>query len=248
MKPTISISTTKVLRLLISVAVLLAGLSIVVSFYETWAASPNTRSDNPNLGFSKLFDLRKEESIATWYSSFLLLLCSALLALIFASKKQERGRYVRHWMGLSIVFLYLSVDESSTIHEKLGPVTRTFLGYLGLKPGGLLSHAWVIPAGALVLVFVLAYARFFLCLPSKQKLLFFVSGFLYVGGALGVEMLNGLLISVYGRQQGVPALILPTFEESLEIAGIVVFAYALLSYIGSWLGEVGFEFKNQKGA
>lgn len=55
-------------------------------------------------------------------------------------------------------------------------------------------------AGALVLVFALAYARFFLGLPNKQRILFFVSGVLYVGGVLGWEMLNGFLASVYGRQ------------------------------------------------
>ena len=220
---------------MIFVALLLAGLSATVVLYKTVPGAAESRlfSNNPNLGFLNLFDLKREQSFGTWYTSFLLLLCSALSALISFAKESESERYVNHWRVLSVVFLYLSVDEGTTIHEKMGPVTRPILRSFGVELGGLLSHAWVVPAGILVLVFVLAYLGFFFDLPVRQRLLFLVSGFLYVGGAMGLEMLNGLVASVSGGERGLVAIMIPVAEESFEMLGVVVFAYALLSYVGS---------------
>lgn len=248
MRPTISVHAKKVFLLLLSVVLLLTVLCVVVVLYRTTsgAADPRLFSENPNLGLLELFNLRTEESIGTWYSSSLLLACSALLAVISVVRKMEGESYVKHWGVLSLIFLYLSIDEASTIHEKMGPLVRPILRSFGLELGGSLSRAWVVPAAVLVLVFVLAYLRFFFDLPAKQRLLFLISGVLYVGGAMGLEMLHGLLTSLPDGQQRWARLLVPVGEESLEMLGITVFAYALLSYLGSRLDEVRFDFGGKK--
>lgn len=180
------------------------------------------------LGFVRQFDFNSEANIPTWYSSSTLLICSLLLALIASAKKIEGDRYVRHWGVLSFIFLFLSLDESASIHEmanKLRPL---------LQVSGFLYFAWVIPYAAIVLIFVLAYLRFLLALPAKTRLLFLLAGSLYVGGAIGIELVEARYVSFYGESiigQDMMFAVMTIVEEFLEMLGIVVFIYALLSYI-----------------
>jgi len=77
-----------------------------------------------------LFDLVREASIPTWYSSIQLFVVASLLA-IFAYAKVEK-KHVASWflVFLPLVFAALSVDEIVQIHEWLGGETDIFL------PGG----------------------------------------------------------------------------------------------------------------
>ena len=62
--------------------------------------------------------------------------------------------------------------------------------------------------------------------------LFVLSGAVYVGGALGFELLGGW----YASSEGVGNIqyaIITTFEELFEMLGIVFFIYSLLTYIKS---------------
>jgi hypothetical protein len=200
--------------------------------------------DEGLLAFLSLFYVGKEAAIPTWYSSFALLLSSGLLATIAVAKRKQGDRYARHWLGLSIVFFLLSMDEVVQVHETLGgPEVQRFLSdTLGLDAGGLAHSLWVIPGAAMVLVFVLAYVRFLVGLPRQTRRLFLVGGTLFVVGALGFEALGGLVVSGNGgigdwsSVGAVPKMLyatLTSIEEFLEMMGVVVFIYALLSYIST---------------
>ncbi len=131
------------------------------------------------LGLANKFNLNGEANFPTWYQSSTLLLSSILLALIAAVKRMAGARYLWHWRILSLIFLYLSVDEAACIHEqanKLGPA---------LHASGPFHYVWVIPAAILVSIFVLAYLKFLAHLPLKERWLFVIAGAIYVGGALG---------------------------------------------------------------
>lgn len=177
------------------------------------------------MGFVPLFDLNGERNIPTWYASSTLLVCSALLALIASSEAKKGARYVLHWRALSAIFLAMSVDEVVQIHEQtIGPLRSVF------ATAGLFHYAWSILGIVFVLAFALAYLPFVASLDTRTKHLFVTSGVLYVGGALGMELIQGWHDSLYGVD-GVTALI-TTVEEVLEMAGVVIFIYALLWYAG----------------
>ena len=56
-----------------------------------------------------------------------------------------------YWLGLTILFLFLAIDEGTAIHEEIG----TFLErYMNAK--GALYFLWVVPYGVATLVFALA--------------------------------------------------------------------------------------------
>jgi hypothetical protein len=174
--------------------------------------------------FHNAFDVNREKSFPNLYSAYALLLCALLLGTISLAKRTSGDRYVAHWALLGAVFLYLSVDEGLVIHEKLISPLQS-----ALDTGGFLRHAWVIPGAVAVLVLGLAYLRFVLDLPAGIRNLFVVAGALYVGGALGMEMVGGYYLSVFGDTLG-QELVTNT-EEAFEMLGVVVFVYALLLYL-----------------
>lgn len=171
-----------------------------------------------------LFDFNLEINIPTLYSSFALIFCSILLAIIASIHKKQNSSYYS-WIGLSIIFLFLSVDEIVSIHERLVEPVRE-----SLNTSGFLYNAWVIPYGIFVAVFVIAYFRFFMNLAKRIRKLFAISGTTFVTGALGFELLGGRQNFLYGRENLTFAF-LYTCEELLEMLGIVIFIYALLIYL-----------------
>ena len=193
--------------------------------------------------FVNLFKLDGEGNIPALYSIFALLLSSALIAIIAFAKKKEDAPYRLHWKALSIIFLFLSLDEAASLHEMTTKPLRS-----ALNASGFLLYTWVILGAVFVLIFVLAYLRFLADLPRKTRNLFLVAGAIFVGGALGMEMIGGYHRSLYIGQRVLLSRIcnfilnyhmISVVEELLEMLGIVVFIYALMSYISlhvkNWL-------------
>ena len=128
---------------------------------------------------------------------------------------------------------------------------------LGVAPTGFISIFWVVPGIAFVLFVLLAYLRFLFHLPRKTRLLFLGAGGLFVAGAIGMEMLAAGLdyyILQDAREQkemadsmemNVIYHALVVVEEFLEMLGIVVFVYALLSYISSYTEEVTIQIRTR---
>lgn len=183
-------------------------------------------------GLVRLFNLDDEGNIPTWYASSLLLLCSILLVTIACTKKREGDRYLLHWKALALIFLMLSLDETAQIHESPNRALR-----VALNSGGVLYNPWVIFGAAFVLIFVVAYLRFLSDLPSPTRRLFLTAGIIYVGGALGIELLGGWYVALYGKNNITYAMI-ATVEELLEMLGTITFIYALMSYMSLHLGDV----------
>jgi hypothetical protein len=176
------------------------------------------------LSFLDLFSVNAEETIPTWYATLLLFLAAVLLAFIAASKSRSKAPYAAHWIGLSLIFLYLSMDEGAVIHEIFSdPLQARF------NTSGYLTFAWVIVYVPLLIVFALLYLRFLFHLPPRTRNLFILAGLLYVGGAVVIEAISANRYSIDGVTFAYLAI--ATVEELCEMLGVVVFIYALLSYL-----------------
>ena len=226
------VSPKRVTLILLLVVLCLTSLSIVSSFVWDFQCRRGNLKFGP---FVKLFDLNKEGNIPTFFQASTLLLCSALLAIIAFAKKKEDAPYRLHWKALSVIFLFLSLDEASQLHEMTSKPLRS-----ALNASGFLHYTWVILGVVFSLIVLLAYLRFLADLPRKSRNLFLVAGALFIGGALGMEMISGYYFSSYGTQPLPISRLcnfrlnltkLRTVEELLEMLGIVVFIYALMSYI-----------------
>ncbi len=175
----------------------------------------------------RLFNVNRESNIPTWYTSMMLLVCAVLIAAIARTEKAKSENYIRRWWGLALIFLCLSIDEAAAIHEKLTiPLQES------LNLGGYLYFAWVLVGIPLVVVFALTYFTFVLHLPQRTRNLFFLAGLLYIGGALGIELIGANRWYI-DDGTSLPYSAIATIEELLEMLGIVVLIYALLSYIAS---------------
>jgi hypothetical protein len=181
-------------------------------------------------GLIPMFDFDAEMNFPTFYSSITLLFSSVLLAIIaFCHKKAENPYWL--WGGLSIIFLFLSIDEFGSLHERFEAPCLSLLENSGcLELSKIFFYAWVIPYGLALIAFVALYLKFLFKLPRKTMILFIVSGIIYVTGAVGLEVLGGIEDRLHSSNTLI-YLVLCTIEESLEMLGIAIFIYTLLSYI-----------------
>lgn len=160
------------------------------------------------------------------YSALTLLFCSIILFAIASIKKEKDDLYTAYWRGLSIIFAFLAFDELTSLHERMIAPLQT-----ALNAKGFLYFAWVIPGGIGVLFFLLIFLRFIINLPQKTRRHFLLAGFIYISGAIGCELVGGYIISNHRDFSSYPYLLVVTLEESLEMLGVAVFIYGLLSHI-----------------
>lgn len=164
-----------------------------------------------------------ENSISTLYSSVLLLTASGLLFFISSSLKKVIKNNTP-WLVLGIIFLYLSIDESISFHERFTTVFRDKFNLTGL-----LYYSWVVPYFFFLIIFLIVFIPFLIRLEKRTRNLFIISGIIFVSGAMGIEIFEAKYIESNGGDLGYTVYY--TFEESFEMLGISLFIYALLRYI-----------------
>ncbi len=214
----IDLSPKRVIIFLIFIVIGLSLASITGQFFQYYHLS-----HSPEI-IDKL-NVDGEYTIPSLFSSFSLLFCSILLGWISRKKWQNNDKYTGKWIGLSVIFFYLALDETISLHEQLIHPLRKLLNATGI-----FYYTWVIPGSILVIAVALIYWKFVQALPPKIKYLFFLSAIFYVGGAIGMEMINGYYSYLYDSEMFVYE-ILVTIEEFFEMLGVVVFIYALLCYL-----------------
>ena len=227
----IVIRNRSVAKALLFIALLLSVLNIVRRIIVSAAGADVSQSP---LRFLHLLDMDGEKTIPAYFSMLLLLASAVLLLVIFHVKRRMALPYWKHWLGLAVVFLYLSVDESLSIHEHLIGITQKLTG----KDTGVFLLAWVIPFGMLVLLFVLVYVRFLWHLPVRYRWAFVIAGAIYVFGALVMEVIGGYYIQSNGWNLTLHFLL--TIEEFCEMLGIIMFIATLLDYIREELPDFAF--------
>ncbi|MBC7811064.1 MAG: hypothetical protein H7175_07960, partial [Burkholderiales bacterium] len=216
-------------RRMITVLVLTAMAFVVCSLgVRALESLPDFANRDPFL-FSYLFDVDKEANFPTWYSSAALLLCAGLLALVASAAKTSR----LHWWAMSGVFVLLSIDETVSLHERtMAPIYNILKvrGVIDSAIGEFLTYPWIILGAVFVLLFVIAYGRFLLRLPARTRWLFILGGALFVVGAMGMELVDSYFAQRYGHDNTFSHLS-GILEESLEMFGVIIFAYGVLDYL-----------------
>jgi hypothetical protein len=187
--------------------------------------------DNDRLyGLVFIFSLGAEGNFPAFYATFSLLFTAGLLALVAGSSRGNPTIGMGYWMGLALIFVFLSLDEMLGFHERLIDPVRGWLG-----TSGLFFYAWVIPYGIAVLAFAAVYARFLFRLPKRIAVLLVVAGILFVTGAIGAEMVGGWYSEQHGNANP-PYVAIQTIEEVMEMVGILIFISGVLQYADERLG------------
>ena len=184
--------------------------------------------------FIAQFFVNNEGNITTYWKAFLLIIIAALTFVIASAKFAQKDRYRYEWWLLGIVFLYLSVDETSVIHEKFSALLK------GLPDlGGWAHYRWLY-AGAVALIFLtIVFVRFYLHLDLRNKILFPVSVVIYVLGAAGGELFSGHYAQYYGTKN-VTYTLMTHAEEFGQHFGSIMMVYTLLTYLVAHYSKIGF--------
>lgn len=181
------------------------------------------------------FDLNGEATIPSWFSS-LQILCIALVFLIISQHiKRHQLAFRRFIILLSLIFIFLSMDEAASIHEQITNVLRDITWIPHFFEGG--HEIWItlyLIAGLLLAIggFRQALELWRQC---KRGALFMIFGLIvFFAGGVGLEMIyysflvdntNSLLFNVE-----------VVFEEFFEMAGMSLIFY----------GSMLFALQNQK--
>jgi hypothetical protein len=227
--PTITLFPKQITRYLLGVALIFDALSFFTQLpeYAFGYALPQK--------VVEFFHVGGEYNPQAWYSSLLLVLSSLLLFLISLGEQERISNQAGYWRGLSLIFFYLAMDEMLLLHERAGEWLSTHI-----QTAGVFRYTWVIVAIPICFLIGAIYIRFLVRLPQRIRRLFIAAGSIYVGGALGLELISGIVASIYGEKTVFDFMVV-AIEEFLEKFGVIFFIYALLLYIALYIKSIQVE-------
>lgn len=167
-----------------------------------------------------LLDVASESNIWTWLNVVYMVLAAASLYAT-AYMRRQNGAVFKGWGLTATAILLLSLDDMISIHERLEVVGLTMGG-----GSGFLHFAWVIP-GMIVAAVLLAIFTLTIQSASASARRGFALGIaMFFGGAFGLEMVSGAILSSYGPYGFYAAFY--HVEELLEAVGMVFILCAAL--------------------
>lgn len=134
------------------------------------------------------------------------------------------GMTRRAWFGIGAILAFLAIDELCLVHEALDWILMARLGTTGA-----IAWPWVIPYAVIALGVAVFFLRFFLTLGRRYQWTFAAAAVLYVGAAIGFEMLE----AIHVERHGVDSLgygLLYTAEETLEMLAVMIANHGLMLY------------------
>ena len=103
------IGVARVLGAVVLLLLLANGLSL---WFEFGLGRPTV------YGFVQEFDVDRENNVPTYFSALILLIAGCLAGLIALWQVAQGSVFARHWIALAPLFLFLSVDEAISLHER----------------------------------------------------------------------------------------------------------------------------------
>jgi hypothetical protein len=169
-----------------------------------------------------LFFLDGEGNVPAIFSTWLFLL-NAVIFLIVWKAACLSGDSHKIWLFLSSVFVFLALDESISIHERLIDPLRQALGATGI-----FYYAWIIPYGVGVVLLAIVAIPVFWRMQKRIRFWFGLSAATYLVATIGLEMISGKYLVMMNEQKDIVWIFMVTLEESLEMVGLIILVYAQL--------------------
>ena len=225
---TVTVRASSVTRVLSAVTALLVVAHVAGQVTKYVAGYPSV------YGLVPLFDLDLERNVPSLFSTLLLFCAAMLLALITAVKSRDQDPDVVKWAILGLGFLFMTVDEAVGLHEMLTLPVRKALGEGRL---GIFNYAWVVAGLVMVAIVGVTFVGFLFRLPPKTRRRFLIAATVYLGGALGVELITGAYAERYATNTLAYTMVVGV-EETMEMTGAILFIRALLLYLGDRYREL----------
>ena len=181
-------------------------------------------------GLVPFFDLDTERNAPNFFSTCLFLINAALFLSVWKAKRVT-SEPQRIWLFLSGLFCFLAIDEFFWLHERLVQPVR-----FALDTSGFFYFAWIIPYGIAVVLLSIFVIPVLWRMDRRIRFLFGLSAATYIAGAVGFEMIGGKYFEMMNGGGDIVYGLIITFEESLEMVGLIMLVYTLLSLVQSKYG------------
>jgi hypothetical protein len=213
-------------------ALLFTAILVLISMHVVMLLAGGLPMPQEGTSLRARFNLGAEGNIPAKYATLQLCVAIGLLLLLFVEARHARRERTWHWLALAAVFMFLAVDEYYSIHERLSLPTQRLLGSRNV-----LAFAWVLPYAGLVAIFAAAFLRFWRDLPPAARRGVALAAVVYVGGAMGMEIIGSFISTNQGEASLLYALE-TLVEESMELFGIALFILALAALLRERAGQV----------
>lgn len=178
------------------------------------------------MGFVPMFRLNFEANLPTFFSTLLLVTASLSCFAIGKATSQNDKASGWRWLALAGIAFLLAADEAAQIHElfdKNAGWTEPFF-----EPSGVLLEPWVVAYGILALVVSITFAPFIFKLQPRLRNALILSGGMYVGAAIGFEMIGAVERGGAGETLWYETV--NSAEEMLEMTAVIIAIFALLRF------------------
>lgn len=196
---------------------LCAFMTVLVIIHIIGCIVYYTVEDYQQYVFIDIFDLGYEENVPAIFSSLLFFINSTLLLLLWHRHKASGNSDHWYWLGLGSLFLFLGFDEGARLHEKVGDKIEPYVDATGY-----FYFPWFIPYSIAFAFLVALYLRFYLRLEREVQIRFFIAAFIFLSGAVGIEVISANEASVNDTTT-VKYVVLYSIEEILEMTGLIFF-------------------------
>ena len=102
---------------------------------------------------------------------------------------------------------------------------------------------WVAPYGALVMLLAGLYAPFLDALPSRTRWGLVLSAVIFLGGAMGVEMISASVYEQKAVRYSVLYAVLYSIEEFMEMLGVALLNFFMLDYLKTRVPDLALSWK-----
>ncbi len=210
--------STRTRRLSPDLVVLCLGGGAAVFLVLLHAAVPRVpwapQWREPESDMNRYFDVARESNLPTWFNVSVLLLAAAMATVAAVLPRQASDRAAAPWLVLGIISAGLSLDDMTSLHERLGPFGRQIGGGSGLT-----YAAWLVPGLVFAAVVVIAIAVLVRRVRRRARVLLLAGLCCLLLGAFGVESVGNAVLQVegYGRTYAYFLVV----EEFLEAIGAV---------------------------
>lgn len=172
---------------------------------------------------SNRFDLDDEISVSTWFSQVLLF---SIGIGGFLAAYLERKRVVRRlWVFIGAIGVLLSLDEASSLHEFILQSLHNVF-YLNAAPDVAANAWWLVSPFILVGATAITWLVYSY-LPRRTFFVFFAGGFVFLTGAVLVDVVASVATTSPFIKQG----ILVAIEEVFELIGTITVLYGLADFL-----------------
>jgi hypothetical protein len=190
-----------------------------------------------------VFNLGYERTLANFFSATMLVFTAMASALVALRHRSQHKPLWLAWLFVTIMIGWLAIDEGAMLHDRLARIVQETL-----QTSGVFYVGWTLPYLLLVIAVAFVGLPLLRALPRRTRWRMIVAAALYVGAALGMEMIEGALLhgSVpegtplrsalddYPMPPGYWELV--TIEEVLEMVAVALALRSLLLHLVDDLG------------